>query len=223
MTQITQDQLAVLMKDLHPARVKRRSQGGSTFTYLEAYDVKAMLIRVFGFGGFSAECIDHRVIDIDKSPAKDRQGKEYTKVVVSVTCTVRLTILQTGAIYTETSAASQTGRDVGDVLDFALKTAESDALKRAATYLGTQFALSLYRDGSMKEVVQVVVAPGQQWPPGGDSTVSRSQDGTIVAVEQTGMSDDERQKMLEESLGATPLEGPAAEHAEGEMHIQEDQ
>lgn len=214
MTQITQDQLNVLMRDLHPSRVKRRSQGGSTFTYLEAYDVKAMLIRVFGFGGFSAECIDHQVIDIDRSPAKDRQGKEYTKVVVSVTCTVRLTIMQTGAVYTETSAASQTGRDVGDVLDFALKTAESDALKRAATYLGTQFALSLYKDGSLAEVVQVVVAPGQEWPPAGDKSVVKDASGTVVAVHQEGTTDEERQKMLEESLGATPLEEPNPDHTE---------
>lgn len=35
----------------------------------------------------------------------------------------------------------------------AIKTAESDALKRAAINLGTQFGLSLYDNGSMKDVV----------------------------------------------------------------------
>ena len=35
----------------------------------------------------------------------------------------------------------------------AVKTAESDALKRAAINLGTQFGLSLYNNGSLKDVV----------------------------------------------------------------------
>jgi hypothetical protein len=35
----------------------------------------------------------------------------------------------------------------------AIKTAESDALKRAAINLGTQFGLSLYNNGSLQDVV----------------------------------------------------------------------
>lgn len=52
MTQpITPEQLKVLMSDLNRNRVKSRSQAGRSFSYLEGYDVKATLIRVFGFGG----------------------------------------------------------------------------------------------------------------------------------------------------------------------------
>ena len=35
----------------------------------------------------------------------------------------------------------------------AVKTAESDALKRAAINLGTQFGLSLYQNGSLRDVI----------------------------------------------------------------------
>jgi hypothetical protein len=35
----------------------------------------------------------------------------------------------------------------------AIKTAESDAIKRAAINLGTQFGLSLYNNGSLRDVV----------------------------------------------------------------------
>jgi recombination DNA repair RAD52 pathway protein len=35
----------------------------------------------------------------------------------------------------------------------AIKSAESDALKRAAINLGTQFGLSLYNNGSLRDVV----------------------------------------------------------------------
>jgi hypothetical protein len=40
----------------------------------------------------------------------------------------------------------------------AIKTAESDAIKRAAINLGTQFGLSLYNNGSTKDVVIEVLA-----------------------------------------------------------------
>jgi hypothetical protein len=67
-------------------------------------------------------------------------------------------------VYSEYAAASQTGPDIGEVMDFAIKTAESDALKRAAINLGTQFGLSLYNNGSTDDIVKKVLAPGAEWP-----------------------------------------------------------
>lgn len=197
---LTQAQLDTLMKDLHPARVKGRKQGGAQLSYLEAWDIKAMLIRVFGFGGFSAEVIESEVLEINRNPeAKDTKGNVYTQIEAVAKVTVKLTIHGQGwrdekgewmyeddVVYTETSAASQKGRDVGEVADFALKTAESDALKRCTIYLGTQFGLSLYRDGSTSEVVRRIVAPGQEWPS------------------EKELSDEQKQ-MLAESLGAQEL------------------
>jgi recombination DNA repair RAD52 pathway protein len=196
---VTPEQLDVLMKDLTPTRVKSRSQGGATLSYLEAWDVKAMLIRVFGFTGFDAEVLETKVLETIREEATDRNNKAYTKVTVSAMCTVRLTIHGAeiaapdgtvfrgrDTVFTETSAASQTGRDVGEVTDFAIKTAESDALKRCATYLGTQFGLSLYRNGQTSDVIKKIVAPGQEWPREGD---------------KPKLSEDQ-QKMLADSLGA---------------------
>lgn len=158
MTALTPEQLEVLMRDLKPSRVKHRSQGGANLSYLEAWDVKAMLIRVFGFGGFSADVLDARIVDVDRA--------EQGKVKVAAMATVRLTLHDLGASYTETAVSGQTGRSFGDVADFAVKTAESDALKRAATYLGTQFGLSMYDNGRLSDVVQKIVAPDQVWPVG---------------------------------------------------------
>lgn len=160
-TPITKEQLSVLMANLNSHRISTRSQGGRSLSYLEAWDVKATLIRVFGFAGFSAEIIDTQIIEIKREDAVDRQGKAYEKIVSCVMSTCRLTIHQTGAVYTESATASQTGRDIGEVTDFAMKTASSDALKRAAIYLGTQFGLSLYNNGSTQEVVRVCFAPDQ--------------------------------------------------------------
>lgn len=149
------EQVSSLMRDLNPDRVVELNKGKSgTLKYLEAWDVKASLIRVFGFANFSAEVIDSQIVNV--VPKGDNQ------VVVLAKATVRLTIHATGAIYTESAAASQTGTQVGEVADFALKTAESDALKRCAIYLGSQFGLSLYRNGSTADVVRVVLDPAQK-------------------------------------------------------------
>lgn len=157
---LTPTQLDVLMRDLAPHRVSHRSQpGAGKLSYVEAWDVKAMLIRVFGFGGFSSEVTHTDILDIERY---EKNGKPQVRVSAMVT--VRLTIHQTGAVYTESAVSSQAGSTLGDVADFAVKTAASDAFKRAAIFLGTGFGLSLYRDGSRSDVVRQVVAPGQQFP-----------------------------------------------------------
>lgn len=151
---LTKRQLGTLMAPLNPDRVQNRSQAGRNLSYLAAYDVKATLIRVFGFGGFDAEVTHSEIVSIDRDP----QGN---KITVCAMCTVRLHIKQLDATYTETAVSSQTGIQIGEVADFAIKTAESDALKRAATYLGTQFGLSLYANGATADVVRVIVDPVQ--------------------------------------------------------------
>lgn len=193
---LTDAQLKVLTSSLNPARVATRKQGGSTLSYLEAWDVKATLIRVFGFGGFSAEAIDTKIVEIEKIPMPASEGKQaYTKIIACAMVTVRLTIHQTGAVYTESAVASQTGRDIGEVTDFAVKTAESDALKRAAIYLGTQFGLSLYDNGSNKDVVRVIFAPDQIWPK-----------AEKPEADEQKPENAEAQQILTERLGAQPVE-----------------
>lgn len=156
-TALTAQQMAKLTAPLAASRVSKRSGGGgSSLSYLEAWDVKAMLIRVFGFANFSADVIESNIERILPDP---EDAKKFT---VLAKATVRLTIHATGATYTETAASSQSGKQgIGEVADFALKTAESDALKRAAIYLGTQFGLSLYQDGATSDVIRYVLDPEQ--------------------------------------------------------------
>jgi recombination DNA repair RAD52 pathway protein len=179
----TPQQLKVLMGKLNPARIAKRSQGNSQLSYLEAWDVKATLIRLFGFGGFSADVTESDLFHIEID-AEQADSKGRPKITVAAKATVRLHIKQFDCTYTEVAVASQTGRDIGEVADFAMKTAESDALKRAAIYLGTQFGLSLYNNGSTNDVVGVVFAPGQEVLP--------------VAAKPT----EEQAETLAQSLGA---------------------
>jgi recombination DNA repair RAD52 pathway protein len=161
---LSEQQMGQLMSDLHPARVSTRRIGKDTLSYVEAHDIKAMLIRIFGFGGFSSEVIDSRIIMIRETATmpqhSNADGTPKTPQVIAQ-ATVRLTIPQLGATYTETAIGANSGWDIGDVADNAIKSAASDALKRCAIFLGTQFGLSLYNNGSRQEIVRVIMQPDQ--------------------------------------------------------------
>jgi recombination DNA repair RAD52 pathway protein len=170
---ITKDQLRILMQPLHNSRIATRTQSGRQLSYVEGFDIKATLTRIFGFGGFSAEVIDSGIIGIreaDTNPSHvylsgEKQGQAKTPQVLCH-ATVRLTIFGFGpdgqdVVYSESAVGSNSGWDIGDAADNAIKSAATDALKRCATYLGSQFGLSLYDGGQNYEVIKVILAEPQ--------------------------------------------------------------
>ena len=146
---LTGAQYEALLKPLAKHRVSSRQQSGITLSYLEAWDVKAHLIRVFGFGGWSADVLSADLA-FEEKDEKGRWNVGY-KVVM------RLAI--DGTSYTEAAVGSSTLANRGEAHDMAVKTAESDALKRAAINLGTQFGLSLYDAGNQSDVVVNTLVP----------------------------------------------------------------
>jgi recombination DNA repair RAD52 pathway protein len=172
--ELNAEQIGALMSDLNKARVKTRNVSGSNQSYVEAWDVKATLVRVFGFGGFSVDVIEAKILDIRDDgrqgqyppthPSKANQNK--TPYVMAY-ARVRLTIHGIGpqgqdVTYTEASIGTNDGFTIGDVADNAIKSAASDALKRCAIFLGTQFGLSLYNSGSTADIVRVILEPEQK-------------------------------------------------------------
>jgi len=142
---LTNAQYEQLLKPLNGSRIAKRSQAGRSLSYLEAWDVKAHLIRIFGFGGWSAEVIGSHMAFEEKN--EKAQWNVGYKVVL------RLSIPSLNCTYTEAAVGSASLPQRGEAHDMAVKTAESDALKRAAINLGTQFGLSLYNDGATADVV----------------------------------------------------------------------
>lgn len=165
---LSDTQIGLLMQAPSDQRLKNRSQGGKQLTYVEAYDVKATLIRIFGFGGFSADVIDSKIVQIRDSATPghlNNDGSPKTPQVLAQ-ATVRLTLYGVGpaeedVTYSESAIGANSGWDIGDAADNAIKTAASDALKRCATYLGSQFGLGLYRDGFRGEIIGHLFAPRQ--------------------------------------------------------------
>jgi recombination DNA repair RAD52 pathway protein len=137
---INDHQRAKLLEGLHPGRISTRAAKkdgtGPQLSYIEAWDARATLIRIFGFGGFSAEVIDVRLAD--------------KQAVVGM----RLTVFGIGpdgqdVHYTEYAADTAAYKELDDLV----KTAESEALKRCCINLGDQFGLSLYNNGSIRPVI----------------------------------------------------------------------
>ena len=150
---LRKNQTDQLLKGINPSRVGKDGKG---FAHLEAWDVRAHLIRIFGFANWSAELIEMEPI-FETSIEKD--GK--TRWTVAYRATMRLTIFTGGfenAVYTEAAVGDSTnnpGR--ADAHDMAIKTAESQAFKRCAINLGDQFGLSLYNSGGTGSVVRAVL------------------------------------------------------------------
>lgn len=167
-----------LLRPLNTSRVKTRQGGGNkTLSYLEAFDVRAHLIRVFGFGNFSAEVVEYHLVyqrDVEIGSDK-RPGWE-----IAYSCRFNVTVRFADgrvASYTECAVGTEVGGvGLGDLHDNALKTAESDALKRCCLNLGDQFGLALYDKGAIRAVVR-------------GSLVVPESDGDLLTFDDVGAGD----------------------------------
>lgn len=187
-----------LTKPLSAGRVSKRSQGGKTLSYLEAWDVKAHLIRLFGYGNFDSEVIDCYHVATRDYMTTPREGEPKPMVEVIWYARVKLTIRsgwETVCTYTEAAVGNASGPPsmLGEHHDNAVKTAASDALKRCAINLGTQFGLSLYDNGNTQDVVR-------KW------LVVPDEPSTPDAEEAEGPSMEEAAATLKRSLGAEVVE-----------------
>ena len=157
MTYLTEAQLGQLLRPLNKSRVLQK-QGQS---HMESYDIRAHLNRIFGFGRWSGDVIEMTLVA--EVPTTNKSGKPAVTVVyrAGYRLTVRALNGDPLASYTEYAsgdAQNFPAYSLGDAHDFAMKTAESQALKRAAINLGDQFGLSLYNKGSLGPLVQVTLA-----------------------------------------------------------------
>lgn len=157
---LTKEQLDYLLHGIHPGRVKHNDKG---FAHVEAWDVRRTLLRVFGFGGYD---IQLTTVDLvhqhgEQRRKRTREGHEYgapyTAWTVIYRATVRLTVKVRGIVLGvwdgSAIGAGQHLPNLADAHDLAIKAAESQALKRAATNMGDQFGLGLYNGGQLDPVV----------------------------------------------------------------------
>jgi hypothetical protein len=162
----TEEQIIQLLKGINELRVSKKDG----MSHLEAYDVRAHLTRIFGFGRWSETSLDLTMLY--------EQSKEEGQSVrwrAAYRATQRLTIHAPSGLLVSTYDGSAAGTNFGwlpdtkrdETHDMAIKTAQSQALKRCAINLGDQFGLSLYKKGSLSPTVQRVLFG---MPDGGDGS-----------------------------------------------------
>lgn len=152
MTYLNTPQLNQLLQGVNPKRV-HNLRGMS---HMEAYDIRAHLNRVFGFARWSADVISMELLYERHHPNKSGNDAVSVGYRAGLTLAVHSPEGDRLATYTEYAAGSASSFPVAkqaDAHDMAIKTAESQALKRAAINLGDQFGLSLYNNGSPRPIV----------------------------------------------------------------------
>lgn len=147
---LSDDQVALLLKPIHPNRVLARDG----LSYVEGYDIRAELNRVFGFGRWSQEILKQDVVC--ETATKTKAGREAWYVVYRTT--MRLTVHAPGGrmitFYDGSHVGESTHPVRGEAHGNAVTNSETYALRRCAINLGDQFGLSLYNKGSMEAVVR---------------------------------------------------------------------
>lgn len=151
---LTDEQTAVLLKGI----AKHRVQDRDGMSYVETWDIRAMMNRVFGFCGWSLISTNPTRLVFERETTVGKDKKPGYRVAYMAELELIVHTPDGDARYAGTSIGEAVMPDykVGDAHDMAAKSAESGALKRAATNLGDQFGLSLYR-GSLDPVVRRIV------------------------------------------------------------------
>jgi hypothetical protein len=130
-------QIRQLRKQPHARHLRTRQTGGRELTYIEGWHVIDEANRIFGFEGWDRESLETRCIS-----AREVQGVFRALYAARVRVTVRaggISVVREGSGTGEARAPF-----FAEAHDTALKSAETDATKRALATFGKPFGLALY-------------------------------------------------------------------------------
>lgn len=148
---LTREQVEQILRPINPVRVSERDG----MSYVEAYEEKAHMARIFGICRWSSEVLEQLLLFEEK--VKTKNGKDawyvgYRSVVKVTVCAPDGTQL---AIYTEGHAGDSTHPSRGEAHGNAITNSESYAFKRCVCMaLLDQGGLSLYGKGSKQALVK---------------------------------------------------------------------
>lgn len=130
-------QRRALNSELKPSAIRTRQRQGRELSYIEGWHAIAEANRIFGPDSWNRETVETKCL-----LGRERQG-HYEAVYVA---RVRITVRAADHIVTRDGIGSgeAQGESLGEAHDKAIKTAETDATKRALATFGKPFGLSLY-------------------------------------------------------------------------------
>ena len=133
----TPAQVRELKAKLDPKHVKSRQARGATLHYIEGWQVIAEANRIFGFDGWDRETLSSNCVWM---------GCNHGEHTIAYTAKVRITVRAGETIIVREGSGSGEARafSPGQAHELALKSAETDATKRALASFGNVFGLALY-------------------------------------------------------------------------------
>jgi hypothetical protein len=137
-------QIRKLQQALHPDSIRTRDVNGRQMHYIEGWHAIAEANRIFGFDSWNRETVENRCV-----LSRESKGVFHTVYIARVRITVRTpdsTIIREGYGTGDAQAPA-----AGEAHDKAIKTAETDATKRAFATFGKPFGLSLYLGSRLKD------------------------------------------------------------------------
>jgi DNA recombination protein Rad52 len=177
----TESQLKTLQDPLDPANVKpRKGPNGKTVSYVEGWQVIEEANHIFGFGNWSRETV---VVEALHDPVliTDPDSPEKGKVVSAFFAKVRITVWsedgKRSVVREGCGAARGFAKTAGEAVEQAIKSAETDATKRALVTFGNAFGLALYdreqrQVGKPEDRRQLAAAAEQPIDTGFDAPVA---------------------------------------------------
>ena len=130
-------QIRKLQRDVRACDVRTREVNGRELSYIEGWHAIAEANRIFGFDGWNRETLESRCV-----LARENRGTFNAIYVAKVRITVRSDkhiVVRDGY-----GTGEAHGATAGEAHDKAIKTAETDATKRALATFGKPFGLALY-------------------------------------------------------------------------------
>jgi hypothetical protein len=188
MSYLSPEQYAILMhpRGIHKDRVLARDG----MAYVEAHDIKAEMIRVYGWNRFSWQIKDATLLF--ERPVKTKKGGDAFQVAYRVHGVLSVAAPDGThlADYSGAHVGTSIHPDLGEAHGNALANADSYAFKRAALYpLGTQGGLGLYNKGSRDEIVRWTAVK----PEGAEGNAADADDAPPVAPESSELPEDPRE------------------------------
>ena len=146
------NQLRALRRHVQSRHLRKRETNGRELTYIEGAHAIAEANRIFGFAGWNRETVESRCV-----LAREIKGVFQAIYIAKV----RITVRAEGEIIIREGYGSGDARGAlpGEAHEMAIKTAETDATKRALATFGKPFGLALYLNGKPSHLSKQPHAP----------------------------------------------------------------
>lgn len=139
---LAQERGGLLSQPVPRERISERpGAAGRRFKYIEGAEAIALMNEVFTYHGWNSEVKETVIRSVRKVPTKD--GGSIWEAIVYVRLRITLTVENT--FHEGLGIATGRDRDEGLAIENGMKSAETDAMKRAVRQFGERVGLSLYK------------------------------------------------------------------------------